>query len=218
MNNEQPFSGVMTCCVCGENREGLGGTDWRCIEVDKVRHYACPKEFPPDGSSAGQFELAYKRIVKQILEKQTPAPIEKLDLNLSPEDLASLAKPPTCRKCGCTEDRACSDNGVACHWVLPDLCSACVPTLNERDVRKLSQVAFGLQLTGTEAFSLLAALQMALRHPGFSDGLAKSIALGVAQILEEQVAVTENLQAIAAAGWTVNSAPAANETAGIIQP
>lgn len=217
MNNEQPFSdAVMTCCVCGKQSTPGGTKDWRCIEVDKVRHYACRAEFPPDGSSEGQFELAYKRVAKTILEKQTPAPIEKLDLNLSPEDLQALAKPPKCRKCGCTEDRACSDNGVACHWVLPDLCSACVPKLNERDVRKLSQVAFGVTLAGPEAFYLLAALQLALRHPGFT-GLGHGVVLGVAQLLEEQVGVTENLQAIAAAGWSVNAGGLAEEPS-IVKP
>ena len=30
-----------------------------------------------------------------------------------------------CRLCGCTEDRACVVAGEPCHWVEPDLCSAC---------------------------------------------------------------------------------------------
>lgn len=30
-----------------------------------------------------------------------------------------------CRICGCVESRACVTEGVACHWVEPDLCSAC---------------------------------------------------------------------------------------------
>lgn len=35
---------------------------------------------------------------------------------------------PTCRKCGCTDDRACVDLwGDACWWVAEDLCSACGP-------------------------------------------------------------------------------------------
>lgn len=32
-----------------------------------------------------------------------------------------------CRQCGCTDDRACVVDGVACHWVEPNLCSACAP-------------------------------------------------------------------------------------------
>lgn len=32
-----------------------------------------------------------------------------------------------CRICGCTDDRACVTDGVPCHWVEDDLCSACVP-------------------------------------------------------------------------------------------
>lgn len=31
----------------------------------------------------------------------------------------------TCRRCGCTDDRACVTEGEACHWVDADLCSAC---------------------------------------------------------------------------------------------
>lgn len=33
---------------------------------------------------------------------------------------------PTCRRCGCTDDNACHDeHGNGCHWVEPNLCSAC---------------------------------------------------------------------------------------------
>ena len=31
----------------------------------------------------------------------------------------------TCRVCGCTEDKACITDGVPCHWIEKDLCSAC---------------------------------------------------------------------------------------------
>ncbi len=31
-----------------------------------------------------------------------------------------------CRVCGCTDDRACVTDGLACSWVEADLCSACV--------------------------------------------------------------------------------------------
>lgn len=31
----------------------------------------------------------------------------------------------TCRECGCTEGNACVTDSGACHWALPDLCSAC---------------------------------------------------------------------------------------------
>lgn len=36
---------------------------------------------------------------------------------------------PSCRKCGCNDDRACvSEKTGPCHWVEPDLCSACTQT------------------------------------------------------------------------------------------
>lgn len=36
-----------------------------------------------------------------------------------------MTTPRTCLRCGCTEDRACHVNGVACCWVGERLCSAC---------------------------------------------------------------------------------------------
>ena len=49
----------------------------------------------------------------------------------------------TCRMCGCTDDD-CSEciekTGAHCHWVEPDLCSACVTTIIENPgvIRSLS--------------------------------------------------------------------------------
>lgn len=46
------------------------------------------------------------------------------------EDCASIPPPAgdggrKCRACGCTETMACVVEGVPCHWVAEDLCSAC---------------------------------------------------------------------------------------------
>jgi len=41
-------------------------------------------------------------------------------------DGTPIGAPRTCRICGCTEEHACDqDDGNACHWIEPDLCSAC---------------------------------------------------------------------------------------------
>lgn len=40
-----------------------------------------------------------------------------------PSDPAREGAQATCRVCGCTDDRACEPFG--CHWVEPELCSAC---------------------------------------------------------------------------------------------
>lgn len=38
-----------------------------------------------------------------------------------------------CRVCGCTENEACeTEAGEPCHWVEPDLCSACAPEVDEQ--------------------------------------------------------------------------------------
>ncbi len=57
----------------------------------------------------------------------------------------------SCRICGCTDDDcgACIERtGMACYWVEPDLCSACVnatetPTAKRRGPR-LPNIATGL--------------------------------------------------------------------------
>jgi ParB family chromosome partitioning protein len=53
---------------------------------------------------------------------------------------AHAPMPPSCKKCGCTEAHACSDNGHGCSWVeSPDpktklgLCSVCAPKPKDDD-------------------------------------------------------------------------------------
>lgn len=61
-----PFTGeVMTCviCKCQQRSDPNVESQWRCIELDGVRFYACPKEFPPDGASAAAFERAYGKVL-----------------------------------------------------------------------------------------------------------------------------------------------------------
>jgi hypothetical protein len=48
--------------------------------------------------------------------------------NLASDFLFQALAIPTCRICGCTEFDACGgDETEPCHWVGPDLCSACAP-------------------------------------------------------------------------------------------
>lgn len=61
----------------------------------------------------------------------TQAELDRQEIN-RPDRIAtppaSIPVAGTCRMCGCT-DADCSDcirlTGVACHWIEPDLCSAC---------------------------------------------------------------------------------------------
>lgn len=60
---------MMTCVVCGarERSDRALETQWRAIQMDARVVYACPAEFPPDGSDATKFELAYKLIFAAAL-------------------------------------------------------------------------------------------------------------------------------------------------------
>jgi hypothetical protein len=69
-----PFMGEkMTCVMCGKVEKSDPGisSQWRTIDIDASRYYACPDEFPADGSGADAFEAAYLVIftkINQIIE------------------------------------------------------------------------------------------------------------------------------------------------------
>jgi len=49
----------------------------------------------------------------------------RLERDAAARDLGPASSPVgLCRVCGCTDDDACGEH-VTCHWVEPDLCSAC---------------------------------------------------------------------------------------------
>jgi hypothetical protein len=62
---------MMTCVVCGQSEKSdpTVSSNWRCIEANGVPFYICPNEMPPDGASAEQFEAAYLRILRIIVER-----------------------------------------------------------------------------------------------------------------------------------------------------
>jgi hypothetical protein len=60
---------VMTCILCGATQRSDPHVEsqWRGLQVDGVMYYACPAEFPPDGSSAKAFEVAYLWVLNKIM-------------------------------------------------------------------------------------------------------------------------------------------------------
>ena len=54
---------------------------------------------------------------------------------MSIQDPAPIAGKRRCRKCGCTDERACVTPAGPCHWVEPDLCSACAGTRERNGFR-----------------------------------------------------------------------------------
>lgn len=67
----------------------------------------------------------------QEIANQSGKPVRLLRFSVR-EDLETIVaahRPGVCRRCGCTDDdcSACvARTGSPCHWVEPDLCSACV--------------------------------------------------------------------------------------------
>jgi hypothetical protein len=111
-----------------------------------------------------------------------------------------------CRVCGCTEENGCLTASGPCHWVAEDLCSACLeraqnkPVITALDIVALQTVVFGVEIPGAVAFQILAALQLATRHPAFPPHTLETVR-DFALVLQEQISVTENLGLLAAAGW-----------------
>jgi len=67
---ELPFMGqTMTCVMCDkvEKSNPNKESNWRAIDIGGSRYYACPNEFPPDGSSVDDFETAYLKIFIKIM-------------------------------------------------------------------------------------------------------------------------------------------------------
>jgi hypothetical protein len=81
---------------------------------------------------AGYFVGAGKRLVI-LLAKDEPELMYKMasSICITMDEMVAAVEKRTvgvCRVCGCTDDdcRQCIEKtGVPCHWVEPDLCSAC---------------------------------------------------------------------------------------------
>lgn len=65
-NKKGFFTGeLMICVVCGKQQHSNPGTEsnWRIVEIDGQSFYACPNEFPPDGSGKKAFKVAYQLVM-----------------------------------------------------------------------------------------------------------------------------------------------------------
>jgi hypothetical protein len=65
-----PFQGEeIECVVCGakQRSDPVRETNWRAVEVNERRYYACAAEFPADGASAEKFSQAYERVIREVL-------------------------------------------------------------------------------------------------------------------------------------------------------
>ena len=66
-----PFTGeLMTCIMCGRQERSSADweSNWRMVQLDpEHKYYACPGEFPADGSGADAFKKAYTRILSKII-------------------------------------------------------------------------------------------------------------------------------------------------------
>lgn len=114
-----------------------------------------------------------------------------------------------CKACGCTEERACVTESGPCHWGSdPALCSACEEQI--KALMELKDEVVGIRLNGCEAFQLLAALQLACRHPKFT-GEARAFVENFAGGLQERISVSEIVADLCERGWTQNVPASAND-------
>lgn len=70
---EQPDvfqSEQMTCVMCGKVQQADPDVEsnWRCIQADGTKYYACTDHFPPDGASKAAFSSAYYQVFLKIAQ------------------------------------------------------------------------------------------------------------------------------------------------------
>lgn len=61
---------MMTCVLCGRKKRSnpKKNTQWRAIQWGEKVFYCCPKHFPPDDASAGEFSAAYRPFIMKVAE------------------------------------------------------------------------------------------------------------------------------------------------------
>lgn len=61
-------SEAMTCVMCGKVQIAHPDVEsnWRCIQMDEDKYYACTDHFPPDGSPKEAFTHAYMLVLLKI--------------------------------------------------------------------------------------------------------------------------------------------------------
>lgn len=70
-----PFMGeTMTCTMCSKVQpsDPKIESQWRAVEVDGTRYYACPDHFPPDTGTREQFRQAYVAVLRKIYAEKQP--------------------------------------------------------------------------------------------------------------------------------------------------
>lgn len=66
MTKHEQFTGqLMKCVVCNKQLRSHPEveTQWRCVEIDGRRFYACPREFPKDNKGKEAFQQAYQVVI-----------------------------------------------------------------------------------------------------------------------------------------------------------
>jgi hypothetical protein len=64
---------MMTCGVCGKQQQSDPNvnSDWRLLELDGEKFYACTDHFPPDeGATQKDYAAAYESILRLMMDKR----------------------------------------------------------------------------------------------------------------------------------------------------
>lgn len=75
----------MTCVVCGAQQQSDPNiqSQWRGLEIDEHKFYACPDEFPSDKAEKAVFKTAYQLVVvcclNEILKVEGKTPESEVE-------------------------------------------------------------------------------------------------------------------------------------------
>lgn len=102
--------------------EGSAEWEYRCLDAEKILKELVDLKKTHDNPNASEQEKQMYKHTKAAVWEMAK---EHLRVAGYPDQIR------TCRVCGCTDYdcRQCIEKtGSPCHWVEPDLCSACVET------------------------------------------------------------------------------------------
>ena len=142
-------------------REGYPGRDPDWFVTHFVQHHG------------GSLHQEITRIeFRRVFSRSPVLAAAEQDAKPDPQPSADEAPERACRECGCTDERACPTD-PPCHWVEPDLCSACAAGQRDDAALEVDDVE-ALERELHRAACLVADEQIECWQTGGSDQLTKA--------------------------------------------
>lgn len=184
MSEAEPSESLGTCCLC-ECTEGVRnilnvskksptpGRGWGCMICD----------LPCDGAIAVLCDFCFEKVRSGEAIKFACKGFPALDGRVPFSDLAGVHRHDKLK-----------------HAAFERQADVLMP---EADLYALQRLRVPVEIGGLECLAILAAIQLASRHPNFqaTAGFTFEACVEFGRFLQEQISITPNLAAVTEAGW-----------------